>query len=100
MRAAASTPLVQTEHSLVLSAGWTWKSAATVNYYYGVKGLYRADDAFSPFLKLGYVRSLSERWTLNAFVHYEYLDDAIADSPIVSDHAVVTAFAGLNFKVF
>jgi outer membrane scaffolding protein for murein synthesis (MipA/OmpV family) len=32
-------------------------------------------------------------------VHYEYLDDAIADSPIVTDREVVTAFAGLNFKV-
>ena len=43
---------------------------------------------------------LSERWTLNAFVHYEHLGNEIADSPIVSDHDVVTAFVGFNFKLF
>ena len=41
----------------------------------------------------------SERWTLVAFLHYEYLDSSIADSPIVTDHEVVTGFAGFNFKV-
>ncbi len=53
-----------------------------------------------PSSKLAYSLPLSERWTLNAFVHYEYLSDQIADSPIVSDPSVVTAFVGLNFKVF
>jgi len=42
---------------------------------------------------------VSERWTLTAFVHYEFLDDTIVDSPLVSGREVVTAFAGLNFKV-
>ena len=59
----------------------------------------RPDAAFNPFIKLSYTLPLSERWTLKAFVHYEYLDDAIADSPIVTDREVVTAFAGFNFKV-
>jgi MipA family protein len=100
IRAALSAPLIQTENSLVANAGFTVKSADTVNYYYGVRGLYRADAAFNPFLKVAYSRPLSQRWTLNAFVHYEYLSDEIADSPIVSNHSVVTAFVGFNFKVF
>lgn len=99
VHAAVSAPLVQTRHSLVVNAGWTWKSAAAVDYYYGVAGLYRPDDAFNPFIKVSYALPLSKRWTLTAFVHYEYLDDSIADSPIVSDREVVTAFAGFNFKV-
>jgi len=99
MRAAVSAPLVQTNQSLVVSGGWTWKSAATVDYYYGVNNLYKPDAAFNPFIKLSYTLPLSERWTLKAFVHYEYLDDAIVDSPIVADREVVTAFAGFNFKV-
>jgi len=99
MRAAVSAPLIQTHQSLVVNAGWTWKSAESVNYYYGVENLYKADSAFNPFIKLSYSLPLSERWTLTAFVHYEYLDDAIVDSPIVSDREVVTAFAGFNFKV-
>ena len=99
MRAAVSAPLVQSNQSLVVSGGWTWKSAATVDYYYGVNNLYKPDAAFNPFIKLSYALPLSERWTLTAFVHYEYLDDAIVDSPIVSGREVVTAFAGFNFKV-
>ena len=96
---AVSVPLIQTEHSLVTNAGFTWKSAETASYYYGVNGLYRADAALNPFVKVAYSRPLSGRWTLNAFVHYEYLSDEIADSPIVSNHSVVTAFVGFNFKV-
>ncbi|WP_129646346.1 MipA/OmpV family protein [Peristeroidobacter agariperforans] len=100
IRGALSAPLIQTEHSLVANAGFTWKSAETVRYYYGVKGLYRPDAALNPFVKLGYSRVLSGRWTLSAFVHYEYFSGEIADSPIVSDPSVVTAFVGFNFKVF
>jgi MipA family protein len=99
MRTAVSAPLVQSQQSLVVSAGWTWKSAAAVDYYYGVPNFYRPDAAFNPFIKLSYALPLSERWTLTAFVHYEYLDATIADSPIVSDHEVITAFAGFKFKV-
>jgi outer membrane protein len=99
VRAAVSAPLIQSKQSLVVNAGWTWKSAATVDYYYGVNNLYKPAAAFNPFIKLSYALPLSERWTLTAFVHYEYLDDAIADSPIVSDREVITAFAGFNFKV-
>ena len=99
VRAAVSRPLIQSEQSLVLNAGLTWKSAATVDYFYGVRGLYEPDSALNPFIKLSYTLPLSERWTLTAFVHYEYLDNAIADSPIVTEREVVTAFAGLNFKV-
>lgn len=99
LRAAVSAPLVQAKQSLVVSTGLTWKSSATVDYYYGVKDFYRPDGALSPFVKLSYALPLSQRWTFTAFVHYEYLGDAIVDSPIVSDREVVTAFAGFNFKV-
>jgi MipA family protein len=99
VHAAVSAPLIQTKHSLVVNAGWTWKSAEAVDYYYGVDNLYEPAAAFNPFIKLSYAVPLSERWTLTAFVHYEYLDDSIYDSPIVSDHEVITAFAGLKFKV-
>jgi len=99
IRAAASRPLIQSNQSLVINAGLTWKSAATVDYFYGVPDLYSPGAALSPFVKLSYSLPLSERWTLTAFLHYEYLDDAIVDSPLVTDREVVTAFAGLNFKV-
>jgi outer membrane protein len=100
VRAAVAAPIIQTEHSLVISGGVTWKSAEIVHYYYGVDGLYEPGSALSPFLKLGYTRALSDRWSINAFVHYERLGSAIADSPIVSDKGVATAFAGVVLQVF
>lgn len=99
VRAAVSAPLVQAKQSLVVNTGLTWKSAATVDYYYGVPNLYQPDSALSPFIKLNFALPLSERWTFSAFVHYEYLGAAIVDSPIVTGREVVTAFAGFNFKV-
>lgn len=99
VRAALATPLIQAEDSLTVSAGLTWKSAEVVRYYYGIDRLYQPGSAINPFVKLAYSKPLSPRWAFNAFAHYEYLSDAIADSPIVSGHGVTTVFAGVVFKI-
>jgi outer membrane protein len=99
IRAAAAGPLLQTDHSIVLSAGFTWKSAELVRYYYGIDAFYEPGSALNPFIKLGYTRALSDRWSINAFVHYERLGDAVADSPLVAERDVTTFFAGATFKV-
>ncbi len=100
VRAAISAPLSEGRGALVGSAGVTWKSAELVDYYYGIEGLYEAEAAVNPFVKLAYTRPLSERWTFTAFAHYEYLGDAVADSPIVDDASVATAFAGFVARIF
>lgn len=99
VRTAIATPIVQSASSLVVSAGLTWKSAKLVQYYYGVDGLYEPGAALNPFIKLGFAHPLSERWTFNASVHHELLDDSIADSPILAEDSVTTFFAGFVFKV-
>jgi outer membrane protein len=99
VRAALAAPLVQAQSSLVASVGLTWKSAELVRYYYGIEDIYEPGAALNPFVKLAYARPLSPRWAFNAFAHYEYLGDAIADSPIVSGHGVTTVFAGVVFKI-
>ncbi|MFL6575989.1 MAG: MipA/OmpV family protein [Povalibacter sp.] len=99
VRAAVATPIIQTQHSLVFSAGMTWKSAAVVRYYYGVDGFYEPGSSFSPFIKIGYSHPLSSRWTFNAFLHYEYLGSDVANSPIVGDEGVSTAFVGFAAKI-
>ena len=99
VRAAIATPIIQTQHSLVVSAGMTWKSAEVVRYYYGVDDLYEPGSSLTPFIKLGYSRAISDRWTFNAFVHYERLGHAIAHSPIVADGGVTTGFIGFIAKI-
>ena len=96
-RAALGIPLIDSTGSLSANVGLTWKSSAIVGYYYGVPGLYKGGWALDPFVKLGYSRPLSRKWQLTAFVHYEHLGNAIADSPIVNARYVLTVFAGATY---
>lgn len=99
VRGALAMPLLRSKTSLMASAGFTWKSPEVVRYYYGVAKLYEPGAAFSPFAKLRLARPLSDRWSVNAFVHYEHLPGAIANSPVVNENHVTTAFAGVIFRV-
>jgi outer membrane protein len=94
IRGALGVPLLKSNGTLSANIGFTWKSAATVNYYYRVPILYPGSAAFDPFIKLGYTRPLSSKWRFDAFAEYERLGNGIADSPIVAEHSVVTAFVG------
>jgi outer membrane protein len=94
VRAAVVIPLLNIRGSLAANVGMTWKSAAIVNYYYGVSGLYAPGSVVNPFLKLGYTLPLAGKWRLRALVEYELLGRAITDSPIVAEGHVATAFVG------
>ena len=98
VRAALAVPLVRSVNSLTASLGLTWKSAAIVNYYYGAPGFYEAGSSTNPFVKLAYARRLGAHWSVDAFVHYESLGNAIADSPIIVRDHVTTAFAGVTYR--
>jgi outer membrane protein len=100
VRAALAAPLLEgARGSLVASAGLTWKSSEIVRYYYGVRQLYEPGSAVNPFVRLKFARPLSDRWTVNAFAHYERLANSIARSPVVTDDHVTTVFAGVVFRV-
>jgi MipA family protein len=99
VRGGLGAPLLRSKGSLTASAGFTWKSAEVVRYYYGIEGLYEPGAAFSPFAKLGYSHPVSNRWALNAFAQYEHLGGAIARSPVMSEDHVTTFFAGVVFRV-
>jgi MipA family protein len=96
-RAALGIPLARVGGAWTADVGITWKSAAIVNYYYGAPGIYEAGGALDPFVKLAYSRPLKGKWKLTAFVEYERLSNAIADSPIVNEHFVTTTFVGLVY---
>ncbi len=86
--------LQESKGSFTANLGVTWKSAAIVNYYYGSAGMYEAGSALNPFFKLGYTLPLAGKWRFNAFAEYERLGNAIANSPIVEERFVATAFVG------
>lgn len=94
VRGALGIPLIQARGTVSADLGFTWKSVATVNYYYRVPILYSGSAAFDPFLKLGYTLPVSSKWHFNAFGEYERLGNGIANSPIVAEHSVATVFVG------
>ncbi len=94
IRAALGIPLIRSMGTWSANIGFTWKSADLVNYYYGVPNLYAGGAALDPFVKLGYTVPLAGKWRFEAFAEYERLANAIADSPIVSEHHVETVFVG------
>jgi outer membrane scaffolding protein for murein synthesis (MipA/OmpV family) len=51
-----------------------------------------------PFFKLGYTLPLSGKWRFYAFAEYERLASAIADSPLVAERYVATAFIGAIYS--
>ncbi|HEY0341085.1 MAG TPA: MipA/OmpV family protein [Steroidobacteraceae bacterium] len=97
IRAALGIPLSRVGGAWTADVGITWKSAAIVNYYYGAPGIYDAGAALDPFVKLAYSRPLKGKWKITAFVECERLGNAIADSPIVNEHFVTTAFVGVVY---
>jgi outer membrane protein len=97
IRAALGLPLWQSTNTISANVGFTWKSAAIVNYYYGAPGIYHTGSAFNPFLKLAFERPLSAHWKLKAFAHEERLAGSIASSPIVAQRYVTTVFAGAAY---
>jgi MipA family protein len=99
VRAAVAAPVIRRKGELVVSGGVTWKSAELVRYYYSVEGVYEPGAALNPFIKVAYDQPLSDRWSFSAFVHYEHLAGAVADSPIVSESQVTTAFVGFVYKI-
>ena len=98
VRAALAAPLLRAKGSLVASAGLTWKSPELVRYYYGVQAVRTGLGAQS--VRQAALRSpLSDRWTLNAFAHYEHLASAIANSPDRLRRPCHDRFAGVVFKI-
>ena len=97
LRAALGIPLGQLGGTWKMNLGLTWKSAGIVNYYYGYPGIYDANAAVNPFVKIGFSRPLSRRWRLDAFVHLERLGNGIVNSPIIDQRYVKTGFVGATY---
>jgi len=98
VRAALGIPLGKFGGTWAANVGLTWKSSAIVNYYYGARGVYDAGAALDPFVKLGYSRPLKGKWKITGFVQCERLGHTIADSPIINQRIVTTAFVGTAYS--
>jgi outer membrane protein len=95
VRAALARPFRVHGATLTAHLGFTWKSRALVDYYYGVPRLYAPGAAISPFVKFSLDRPLAAHWRLRALVDAQRLGDGIAASPIVTERFVATGVLGV-----
>lgn len=103
VRAAIIVPWHIGEQKWALTVGGNYKSHHILDYYYGVSG--RDTDLsalhFSPtaagietMVRLDWQLPLSDKWSLRAMLQYSELPSSIANSPLVSERGVGSAFFG------
>lgn len=92
--------------NLTPSIGIAYQTSHLTDYYYGVepgevaggRPFYAADSAFNPFAAVGGMYHLTEQFTVMGSVRLDWLDDEIADSPIVDEDFQLTVRAGLLYR--
>lgn len=92
--------------SFLPTAGILWDSSDMTDYFYGVESkyarpgrpAYSVGEAWNPFLGLLTNYQFNEKWSAMASLRYEFLDNEIADSPIVSDDYKLSIIAGLMYN--
>ncbi|HEX7082403.1 MAG TPA: MipA/OmpV family protein [Gammaproteobacteria bacterium] len=87
------------------SFGFSWKSKDLNDYYWGVRvdeansrlQVYRPDAGLNAHARVAASYQLDRHWTFQAAAEYERLNDEAADSPLVADRSVRSAFAGFSY---
>jgi MipA family protein len=101
VRLALSKNISLGKSDVKLTFGTNWQSAASLNYFYGLKDFesmgqtsYSSSSGVSSLLRFDWSYHIDEHWSLRFFTSYRHLSHAISDSPLVTDNNVITAFAG------
>jgi outer membrane scaffolding protein for murein synthesis (MipA/OmpV family) len=103
LRAAVIFPWQIGEQKWAMTLGGNYKSRHILDYYYGVSARDTDIDVlhFSPtsagvegMVRLDWQLPLSDHWSLRAMLQYSELPNNIANSPLVSERGVGSAFFG------
>lgn len=93
-----------------VNAGLRYQSSSLADYYFGVdpeealitdalvRPAYETGDAFLPSVGVTGRQALGDKVVLFGIAQYEFLPDAITDSPIVDQSGQVFAFAGVAYN--
>jgi len=85
--------------------GATWKSAALIDYYYGIDQhdhvapelYYRGQSGWQPELGVSYTLAINKEWQWLMRASIVKLHDGMTRSPIVADERVTTVFMGVTY---
>ncbi|AYA63325.1 MipA/OmpV family protein [Alteromonas sp. RKMC-009] len=83
-----------------------WNNRTFNDYYYGIDGKdtpdkrlwYSAGSGFRPGVNVAVTRQFNKHWGLLAFTRYQYLPDAVTESPLLTGHDILTVFTGLTYQ--
>jgi len=87
------------------SLGTDINSKSLVDYYYGVtdeeglniEGSYQGKLNINPYFRLALTHNISARWSARLHLKRVFLDNNMADSPLVKDSHINTIFAGVTY---
>lgn len=99
-------PLTLGAVTLNPGVGLSWNSARETGYYYGVSqdeasrsgiAAYHAGDSWNPYAEVSAMYPLSRRWQLGVGGRYQWFDNAVKDSPMVSKSGQVMVWSGVSY---
>ncbi|ARU94157.1 MltA-interacting protein MipA [Tatumella citrea] len=99
-------PLTLGGFTLNPGVGLSWNSARETGYYYGVSqdessrsgiASYHSGDSWNPYAEVSAVYPLTSRWQLGVGGRYQWFDNAVKDSPMVSKSGQVMVWSGVSY---
>ncbi len=86
--------------------GATWKSAALIDYYYGIDAddqvvpelYYQGRAGWQPEVGLSFNKTIDEKWSWLVRASVIALHDGMTDSAIVDETYISTVFAGITYQ--
>jgi outer membrane protein len=89
-----------------LRLGTDWKSAALIDYYYGVSKrdtslteyYFNGKSGWQTYLSINVLKPINENWSWLAKMSYRRLPNSLTDSPLIEKNSVRNVFLGVAYR--
>ena len=89
-----------------LRLGTDWKSAALLDYYYGVSErdttlteyYFNGKSGWQTYLSINVLKPINENWSWLAKMSYRRLPNSLTDSPLIEQNNVSNVFLGVAYR--
>ena len=89
-----------------LRLGTDWKSAALLDYYYGVSKrdttlteyYFNGKSGWQTYLSIDVLKPINENWSWLAKMSYRRLPNSLTDSPLIEENNIRNVFLGVAYR--
>ena len=89
-----------------LRLGTDWKSAALIDYYYGVSKrdttlteyYFNGKSGWQTYLSINVLKPINENWSWLAEMSYRRLPNSLTDSPLIEQNNISNVFLGVAYR--